>query len=82
MPRSFKRCGKPFIDFVAKLITGFSPPGSTAAIYTLATGWINDFYAGGGPTNPIHGVYGPTGPYEYPGGQLITLGLATGRVLP
>lgn len=66
---------KPVIDFVAQLITGFSPPGATAAIYSLATGWINDFYAGGGPTNPIYGVYGSAG-------QHISLGQATGIVLP
>ncbi|GAB3028577.1 PE family protein [Mycobacterium bourgelatii] len=66
---------KPVIDFVGQLITGFSPPGATAAIYSLATGWINDFYAGGGPTNPIYGVYGSAG-------QHIALGPATGIVLP
>ncbi|CAM3029433.1 PE family protein [Mycobacterium intermedium] len=66
---------KPVIDFVSQLITGFSPPGATAAIYILATGWINDFYAGGGPTNPIYGIYGSAG-------QHIALGPATGIVLP
>jgi hypothetical protein len=74
--------GKPVIDFVAQLLTGFSPPGNTAAVYTLATGWINDIYAGAGPTNPIYGIYGPTGGYVPPGGQQINLGQATGIVLP
>ena len=74
--------GNPLIDFTAQLLTGFSPPGATAAVYTLATGWINDLYAGAGPTTPIYGIYGPTGPYVPPGGQLISLGQATGRVLP
>ena len=73
---------KPVIDFVAQLITKFSPPGNTAAVYTLSTGWINDIYAGAGPTNPIYGVYGPTGGYVPPGGQQIILGPATGIVLP
>ncbi len=34
----------PLIDFFAQLVTKFSPPGNTAAVYTLANGWINDFY--------------------------------------
>jgi PE family/Lipase (class 3) len=74
--------GKPVIDFVAQLVTQFSPPGNTAAVYTLATGWINDIYAGAGPTDPIYGIYGPTGGYVPPGGQQIILGQATGIVLP
>ena len=73
---------KPVIDFVAQLVTQFSPPGNTAAVYTLATGWINDIYAGAGPTDPIYGIYGPTGGYVAPGGQQIILGQATGIVLP
>ncbi|BBZ39389.1 PE family protein [Mycobacterium conspicuum] len=73
---------KPVIDFASQLATRFSPGGNTAAVYTLAEGWINDFFAGGGPSNPINGLYGtPTG-YEPPGGQTIPLGPATGIVLP
>ncbi|MGB9304861.1 MAG: PE family protein, partial [Mycobacterium sp.] len=74
--------GHPLVDFAAQLVTQFSPPGNTAAVYTLADGWINDIYAGGTPTTPIYGIYGPTGPYVPPGGQLITLGQALGIVLP
>ncbi|MCV7379004.1 PE family protein [Mycobacterium alsense] len=75
--------GHPLVDFAAQLVTRFSPPGATAAVYTLATGWINDFYTPGAtPTTPVHGIYGPTGPYVSPGGQLIVLGQATGIVLP
>jgi len=74
--------GNPLIDFTSQLFTRFSPPGATAAVYALATGWINDIYAGAGPTNPIYGIYGPNGPYVPPGGQLINLGQATGIVLP
>ncbi|QUR67775.1 PE family protein [Mycobacterium spongiae] len=70
------------VGFAAQLLTGFSPPGATEAVYTLASGWINDMYAGAGPANPIFGVYGPTGGYLPPGGQLITLGQATGIILP
>ncbi len=73
---------KPVIDFASQLVTKFSPGGNTAAVYTLSTGWINDMFAGAGPTDPIYGVYGPTGGYESPGGQPIILGPATGIVLP
>jgi hypothetical protein len=74
--------GKPLVDFVSQLVTKFSPPGNTAAVYTLASGWINDIYLGAGPTDPVYGVYGPTGDYEPPGGQQIILGQAAGIVLP
>ncbi len=73
---------KPVLDFTSQLITKFSPDGDTAAVYTLSTGWINDMFAGAGPTDPIYGVYGPTDGYEAPGGQQIILGPATGIVLP
>jgi hypothetical protein len=64
------------------LITKFSPPGHTDAVYALSTGWINDIYTpGAGPTNPIYGVYGPTGGYLSSGGQQIILGRVTGTVL-
>ena len=73
---------KPVVDFLSQLITKFSPAGNTQAVYTLSTGWIDDIYAGAGPTAPIFGIYGPTGGYVSPGGQQITLGPATGTVLP
>lgn len=65
----------PVTDFILQLVTGFSPPGNTAAVYTLSTGWINDMFTGHGPANPMYGLYGM-------GGQQITLGPATGIVLP
>ncbi|QLL05276.1 PE domain-containing protein [Mycobacterium vicinigordonae] len=74
--------GNPVVDFAAQLLTGFSPPGNTAAVYTLASGWINDIYAGASPENPIYGVYGTFRNYVPPGGQQIILGQATGIVLP
>ncbi|MDZ4270507.1 MAG: lipocalin family protein, partial [Mycobacterium sp.] len=52
----------PLIDFFGQLVTGFSPPGNTEAVYTLATGWINDLYQGLGPTDG-NGIYGA--PNEY-----------------
>jgi hypothetical protein len=73
---------KPVIDFASQLVTKFSPGGNTAAVYTLSTGWINDMFAGAGPTDPIYGLYGTTGGYLPPGGQEIILGPATGIVLP
>ncbi len=73
---------KPVIDFISQLFTSYSPGGDTAAVYTLATGWIDDIYAGAGPTDPIYGIYGPPGGYVAPGGQQISLGPATGIVLP
>ncbi len=73
---------KPVIDFIAQLFTKYSPGGDTQAVYTLSTGWINDIYTGHGPTDPLYGLYGtPTG-YVAPGGQEISLGPATGIVLP
>lgn len=72
----------PLIDFAAQLVTRLSPPGNTQAVHTLVSGWINDIYAGAGPTDPIYGIYGPTGGYLPPGGQQIILGQAAGIVLP
>ena len=74
--------GRPLIDFALQLVTGFSPPGATAAVYTLSTGWINDIYAGAGPLDPMYGIYGPTGGYVAPGGHPLILGQAAGIVLP
>ena len=39
-----------------------SPPGNTEAVYTLATGWINDLYQGLGPTDGT-GIYGDPDQY-------------------
>lgn len=64
----------PIIDFFAQLVTKFSPPGNTQAVYTLSTGWINDMYVGAGPANPVFGIYGRPS-------QPITLGSATAMVL-
>jgi hypothetical protein len=72
----------PVTDFILQLVTGFSPPGNTAAVYNLSTGWINDMFTGHGPTDPMYGIYGATGGYVPPGGQRIILGPATGIVLP
>ena len=49
--------GNPLVDFFSQLVTRFSPPGNTAAVYTLADGWINDLFAGLGPVDG-NGIYG------------------------
>lgn len=72
----------PVIDFALQLITKFSPPGATSAVYTLSSGWINDIWGGFSPTNPMYGIYGPTGGYVSPGGQAIFLGPTAGIILP
>ncbi|MCH9735929.1 MAG: lipocalin family protein, partial [Actinomycetia bacterium] len=54
--------GNPIVDFFAQLVTKFSPPGNTEAVYTLATGWINDLYQGLGPTDG-NGIYGDPDQY-------------------
>ncbi|OBJ57033.1 PE family protein [Mycobacterium sp. 1423905.2] len=73
----------PVTDLILQLVTGFSPPGATSAVYTLSAGWINDLRAGYGPTSPFHyGIYGPTGDYVPPGGQLIFLGPTAAIILP
>ncbi len=62
--------GVPIIDVIAQLLVKRSPPDNTAAVYTLASGWIKDMYADGRQ----YGLYGS-------GGQQIVLGPATAIVL-
>ena len=52
----------PVIDLLAQLVTRFSAPGNTAAVYTLASGWINDLYRGLGPADGS-GIYGAPDQY-------------------
>ncbi|MEX0580578.1 MAG: lipocalin family protein, partial [Mycobacterium sp.] len=60
----------PIIDFVLQLVTGFSPAGSTAAVYNLSNGWINDLYVGATPQAPQYGLYSAAN------GQIISGGTA------
>ena len=77
-------------DLLSALVVRPSPPGAKAAVRTLATGWVNDIYAGNttyaaNPTQPIYGVYGPTGggPQDYDGGNKdVVMGEATAATLP
>lgn len=66
--------GVPTVDLISQLLIRRSPPGNTAAVYTLAGGWINDMYAGRGPDDALYGIYGAPGDY-------VLLGDATAVVL-
>ena len=76
--------GNPVVDFFAQLVTKFSPPGATQAVYTFADGWINDMYAVtppviGTPLYPAPNVpvqVGPATAYGLPSptGQRSSLG--------
>ena len=66
--------GSPIIDFFSQLFIKPSPAGNTQAVYTLANGWINDMYAGLGPTDGLYGTYGD--PDQY-----LVFGPAAGVVL-
>ena len=60
-------------EILSDIIVKPSPPGGKAAVRTLATGWVNDIYAGNTPYGPaapgvpVYGVYGPgyTVPFPY-----------------
>lgn len=66
--------GNPVVDFFAQLVTKFSPPGATQAVYTFANGWINDMYA---VTPPVIG----TPLYPAPN-EPVQVGPATAYGLP
>ncbi len=57
--------GNLLADIASQLLVKCSPAGNTQAVYTLATGWINDFYAGNTPTTPgpTYGIYGDPDQY-------------------
>ena len=65
----------PIIDFVAELVTRFSPAGNTAAVYNLSTGWINDLYLGATPDAPQFGLYSAAN-------EQIIMGDAAAVILP
>lgn len=58
----------------ALVLSNKTARGNTSAVYTLATGWINDMYYGAGPDDPHYGFYGDTD-------HLLTMGDATAKVL-
>ncbi len=59
-----------------------SPPGAKDAVRTFATGWVNDIYAGKGPTDPVYGIYGSPNDGTYVPNQPIVLGPAGATTLP
>jgi lipocalin len=64
------------------LIVKPSPPGGKLAVRNFATGWINDIYAGRGPTDPFYGTYGNPNDGTYVGNQAISMGQAGATTLP
>lgn len=77
-------------EIFSALIVRPSPPGGKAAVRTLATGYVNDIYAGNttygsNPGQPLYGIYGPDG--EGPQSpvipnQTIAMGDAFASTLP
>ncbi|WP_328351487.1 lipocalin family protein [Mycobacterium sp. NBC_00419] len=68
-------------EIASAIIVRPSPPGAKDAVRTFASGWINDIYAGKSPTDPLYGIYGPTGPYTGVN-EPIVLGEAGATTLP
>lgn len=52
------------------------------AVTTLATGWINDFYAGYNPNDPFYGLYGNPNDGTYVANQPLVMGDVGVTVLP
>jgi lipocalin len=52
------------------------------AVITLATGWINDLYAGNGPTDPRYGLYGNPNDGTYVSNQPLVMGDTSATTLP
>jgi len=61
-----------------------SPDGAKDAVGTFATGWLNDIYAGLGPSDPQpkYGIYGDPNNGVYQPNRPIVMGLAGATVLP
>lgn len=55
---------------------------AVAAVVTLATGWINDIYAGHGPPDPFYGLYGSPNDGTYVSNQRLMLGDVGATTLP
>ncbi|MCX7429647.1 MAG: hypothetical protein NTY17_01335 [Planctomycetia bacterium] len=58
-----------------------TPLRANTAVITASAGWINDIYAGYGPTDPKFGVYGNPNDGTYVPGQRFTIGGVTATVL-
>jgi lipocalin len=60
----------------------FDDGSSLDAMVTLATGWINDFYSGNGPTDPRYGLYGNPNDGTFVSNQPIVMGETGVTTLP
>ncbi len=58
-----------------------TPLGAKDAVITASVGWINDMFAGNGPTDPFYGIYGNPNDGTYVLGQSITMGPVKATVL-
>jgi len=76
--------GEPIADLGSDLVIGASPPGAKAAVRTFASGWINDFYAGLGATDPQpkFGIYGDPNNVVYQPNRPLVMGQAGATTLP
>ena len=69
-------------ELLSTIIVKPSPPGGKTAVRTFASGWINDIYAGKGPTDPVYGIYGSPNDGTYVPNQPIVMGQAGATTLP
>ncbi|WP_179474433.1 lipocalin family protein [Mycolicibacterium vinylchloridicum] len=69
-------------ELLSTIIVKPSPPGGKTAVRTFASGWINDIYAGKGPTDPVYGIYGSPNDGTYVPNQPIVMGQAGAATLP
>jgi len=69
-------------EIVSAILVRPSPPGAKEAVRTFATGWVNDIYAGYGPSDPFYGIYGNPNDGTYVGNQIISMGQITATTLP
>ncbi len=69
-------------ELLSTIIVKPSPPGGKTAVRTFASGWINDIYAGKGPTDPLYGIYGSPNDGTYVPNQPIVMGQAGAATLP
>lgn len=69
-------------ELLSTIIVKPSPPGGKTAVRTFASGWINDIYAGKGPTDPVYGIYGSPNDGTYVPDQPIVMGQAGAATLP
>ncbi len=69
-------------ELLSTIIVNPSPRGAKTAVRTFASGWINDIYAGRGPTDPLYGIYGSPNDGTYVPNQPIVMGEAGAATLP